>query len=119
MSLRISSSLLCALALTGCDQATDSLAGSTIDCAIGAGADYSPVCSLEQAADETGAFFLLHHPDGGFRRVQLDAQTGDLRALDGAHEVRDRSTGSQGVREFVIADDRYLVPVELLVSENG
>lgn len=119
MFLRISSSLVSLAVLAGCSQATDNLAGSTIDCAIGAGADYSPVCTLEQAANETGAYFLLHHPDGGFRRVVLDPQTGDLRALDGADEVRDRSTGSQGVREFVIAEDRYLVPVELLVSENG
>ncbi len=90
--------------------------GSGVDCAIGPGADYSTVCTLEQTADEGGAFFLIHHPDGGFRRVKYDSATGDLAAMDGADTLEDRSLDPSTVREFAIGEDRYLIPAEMLVS---
>ncbi len=121
MYLRISNAGLIALltsgVLAGCGaEPAGTPQGSDVDCAIGPGADYSTVCTLEQAADESGAFFLIHHPDGGFRRVKHDAATGDLAAMDGADMLQDRSLDPAKVREFAIGEDRYLIPAEMLAS---
>ncbi len=121
MFSRISNAGLVALvaggALAGCGaEPSGAPQGSDVDCAIGPGADYSTACTLEQAADEGGAFFLIHHPDGGFRRVKYDAATGDLAAMDGADTLQDRSLNPGKVREFAIGEDRYLIPAEMLVS---
>ena len=107
-------------ALAGCGtEPVGTPQGSDIDCAIGAGAEYSTVCTLEQAADESGTFFLIHHPDGGFRRITYNAATGDLSAMDGADALQDRSLDPTVIREFAIGEDRYLIPAEMLVSVSA
>ncbi|WP_143704515.1 hypothetical protein [Porphyrobacter sp. TH134] len=114
MSLRISS--LSALALlAGCSGAGDSgdipppPPGREVDCAIGAGAALSPVCSLEQAGNDV----IIHHPDGGFRRLARDPATGTLTPRDGADPLVSEG-GGEGAVAFAIGADRYSIPLRLL-----
>ena len=84
--------------------------GAEIDCAIGAGADFSPVCTLEQA---TGGEIVIHHPDGGFRRFVRVAETGALVPLDGAEPlVPEPGVADEG--SFAVGADRYRIPPALL-----
>jgi hypothetical protein len=124
MSLRISSALALSLALVACgDEAVAPppvAEGDAIDCAIGPGAEYSPVCTLEWIAAEDGDEakpFLIHHPAGGFRRVNLDPLTARLSARDGAGELVDLPSDVDGVFEFEIDTDRYRIPLTALAAE--
>jgi hypothetical protein len=85
--------------------------GDEIDCAIGAGADFAPVCTLEQVAG-TGQI-VLHHPDGGFRRLTRDPATGALAPLDGADPLVGEADDPQAL-QFAIGPDRYRIPRALL-----
>ncbi|MEP3051618.1 MAG: hypothetical protein ABJP48_01385 [Erythrobacter sp.] len=114
--MRISSLISLATLVSSCGSVSEEAPGKDINCAIGAGADYANVCTLEKVENADGAFFLLHHPDGGFRRVKMDKQTGKLTVQDGADELQDRTVEANGAKEFEIAGDRYVIPMELLAG---
>jgi hypothetical protein len=110
MCLRISSTLAALAVLTGCGAAeSPPPPGDEVECAIGAGAALSPVCTLELAGNDV----ILHHPDGGFRRLTRDPATGALAPRDGA-EVLVPEQGGAGAEAFAIGADRYLIPRTLL-----
>lgn len=80
MSTRISS-LALTLLLAGCgaDPASQpaAQAGETVACGP-VGETLLPVCTAER----DGAMLILHHPDGGFRRFQVQGAV--ISAADGA-----------------------------------
>ena len=104
MCLRISSAFAFA-ALAGCGTESPPPAGETIACAIGAETDFAEVCTLERIAGS--AEVVLHHPDGGFRRVSFDPATGALAPLDGAEPMV--IGGWEGGVQFTIGPDRYRI----------
>lgn len=110
MFLRIFSTLVLLVMVAGCGtEPSPPPPGDTVDCAIGAGAELSPVCTLEEVAGTSE--IVIHHPDGGFRRLLRDPQTGDLAPLDGADPlVIEQGTGLQ----FSVGTDRYSIAPELL-----
>ncbi len=110
MCLRISSAALL-LALPACGAQSPPPPGEKVDCAIGAGADLSPVCTLEQVAGAQG--IVIHHPDGGFRRLSRDLATGALAPLDGAEPLVPQP-GEGGALHFTIGADHYRIPPDLL-----
>jgi len=110
MCLRISSAALL-VALTACGAQSPPPPGDIVDCAIGAGAELSPVCTLELVAGTQE--IVIHHPDGGFRRLSRDLATGSLAPLDGAEPLVPEPVES-GALQFVIGADRYSIPPDLL-----
>lgn len=112
MSLRISSPLALALLLAACGAESPPPPGDTVDCAIGAGADLSAVCTLEKVAGTPD--IVIHHPDGGFRRFTRDPAAGGLVPLDGAEPLVPQ-TGENGALQFAVGEDRYSIPPEMLV----
>lgn len=110
MFLRISSTLGLLTALAACDTESAVPPGDVIECAIGAGAAFSPVCTLEQAA---GGALVINHPDGGFRRFARIAETGAFVVLDGAEPlVPEPGMADEG--SFAVGADRYRIPPALL-----
>jgi len=109
--LRTSSALAALAVLAGCGSASPPPPGEAIDCAIGAGAALSPVCTLEQVAG-TGEV-ILHHPDGGFRRLIRDPASGALTPRDGAEPLVP-APAAAGALEFAVGADRYRIPQALL-----
>lgn len=111
MFLRISSALGLLIALAGCgvSETSPPPPGALVDCAIGAGAELSPVCTLEEVAGTNE--IVIHHPDGGFRRLIRDAETGDLSPLDGADPLVIEQGGGL---QFALGADRYSIPPELI-----
>lgn len=109
MSLRTSSAALALAALAGCGGAqSPEPAGETIACAIGKGADFAEVCTMERVAGS--AQIIVHHPDGGFRRLTFDPATGTLAPLDGADPLVIEE--GRGVLQFALGADRYRIPRE-------
>lgn len=111
MCLRISSALFLPALLAACGSESPPPPGDEIDCAIGAGADFSPVCTLETVAG--GAQIILHHPDGGFRRLTRDPATAGLVPRDGAEPLVTETSG-EGVMQFAVGEDRYRIPLAML-----
>ena len=87
-------------ALASCSQPVDNAsAGDKILCAIGS-AEFADVCTVERA----GSSFVIHRPDGGFRRFEMSGN--EVTALDGADPVTVTPI-SDGVYELGIDGDRY------------
>lgn len=108
MSSRTSSALASLVLLAACGSASAPAPGNLIECAIGAGAEFAEVCTLERVAGTRQ--IVIHHPDGGFRRLIFDPATGMLAAADGADPVVLEE--GQGVIQFALAGDRYRISRE-------
>ena len=113
MCLRISSALALAAVLAGCGAESPPPPGDTVDCAIGAEAELAAACTLEKVAGS--ADFVIHHPDGGFRRFTRDPATGTIIPVDGAAPLVPQS-GEGGALQFAVEADRYRIPPELLAA---
>ncbi len=122
MFLRISSASLALLLLAGCEgeQAAPFFAeeqpvsapGETVDCAIGQVKDLGPNCTLERVS--TGEI-VIHHPDGGFRRIVRDTATGALAPRDGVDPLVP-GAADDGTLAFAIGPDRYAIPQAMLAG---
>lgn len=113
MCLRISSALGLLALLVACGSESPLPPGDTVDCAIGAGAALSAVCTLEKVSGTRQ--IVLHHPDGGFRRLTRDPASGTLATFDGAEPLRPED-GAEGTVQFTIGADRYRIPLALLTG---
>lgn len=82
-----------------------------LDCAIGAGAELANVCTLEWVGEEWGQEFLIHHPDGGFRRFTLNEDASGLTVKDGAEEIEMVDPSPDGFWQFLVSGDQYLMPL--------
>ena len=113
MSMRISSLAIATVLLAGCSgEESPPPDGDTVACAIGAGADFAEVCTLEKISDGD-ANFLLHTPDGSFRRLMIDPASGEFGSVDGADVLEIVSQDGE-LAEFRIAEDRYRIPHRLV-----
>ncbi|WP_324075847.1 MAG: hypothetical protein RSE14_03460 [Erythrobacter sp.] len=106
MCLRTSSPLALLGLLAACTSESPPPPGDEIECAIGAGADFSAVCTLERVSGTQT--IILHHPDGGFRRLSFDPASGTIAAIDGADPVVPEA--GEGVMQFAVGADRYRLP---------
>ncbi len=101
MSTRISS-LLALLLVAGCGADPVSQpavqAGETVACGP-VGETLLPVCTVER----DGAVLILHHPDGGFRRLQVQGNV--ITAADGAEVAT--VTHAANATEVTIGGMRY------------
>jgi hypothetical protein len=113
MSLRISSSFVAPALLAGCGAESPPPQGDTVECAIGGEADLVSVCTLEKVAGS--ADFVIHDPDGGFRRFTRDPATGAIAPVDGAAPLV-LQAGEGDAFTFAVEADRYRIPPELLAA---
>ncbi len=113
MFLRISSLFAALVLLAGCGAESPPPPGDKVDCAIGSEATLAPVCTLEKVAGRRE--FVIHHPDGGFRRFTRDPATGAIAPMDGAAPLV-LQAGEGGALTFAVEADRYSIPRELLTA---
>ncbi len=64
--------------------------GETIACAIGDPPAFDEECVVERVGED----IVVHHPDGGFRRLKLDPDGAGLIAADGAEPSKQRIMGN-------------------------
>jgi hypothetical protein len=123
MSTRISS-LAMPLLLAGCadsgasdaaDETSRADAGrAVIACALDGAASFADECWYERVERGGEVLFVVHHPDGGFRRFDLKLGPGfNLSTADGAEAANVTFPKAQypwvNVR---VGDDRYRIPVK-------
>ena len=109
--MRISSAALLSIALAGCGAAeTPEPEGETLDCAIGPGAEFANVCTLEWVGEPWVRDFIIHHPDGGFRRFALNEDSSGVIAPDGADAVEMVSPAPDAYWQFSVNGDQYRMP---------
>ena len=105
--------LVAALAVAACAPQRAAPEGDIIPCAIGPGAEFEEVCTLEVTGPDE---FVIHHPDGGFRRF-LNQEDGQTVTSDGASghtkllQVHFRENGEM-VPSMEVDGDRYLLTVD-------
>lgn len=108
MYLRISSAALALGLLAGCGDASPAPEGEKIECAIGLGAAFDKVCTLERVAGRNE--IVLHHPDGGFRRLTTDPASGAPVPVDGAEPAVIEE--AEGAFQIAVGPDRYRITRE-------
>lgn len=121
MSMRISDAVLpLLLVITACGGGSDDprvAAGAVaetqtalgrIACTLGGAVKKD--CTVERSATADGQMLTLRGPDGGFHRVQVDADGRGLAAADGAGPAVVTRAGD-GTIEIVVGGDHYRLPV--------
>lgn len=90
--------------------------GESLACALGGAADFAQDCLLERVREGGADILVLHHPDGGFRRL-IVLPSGGLIAADGA----DQAQVSEGQDGFSVAlgQDRYHIPQALVAGDGA
>lgn len=114
--MRIFSFLAAGLLLSACSgEVSPEPEGQVIDCAIGVGVDMGPDCIGEQIAG--GDIFVIHHPDGSFRRFEMLPDDAGIGIADGAGVL---SQERDGDRLLITVDDaRYLLPIASSAPANA
>ncbi len=106
--MRLRFALLASLALAACGEESQPPEGEAIECAIGAGSEFSPDCLYDYRADVQQV--VIWHPDGGFRRFNLLPGGAGVASTDGAEQVIQGMMGGQ--LEVTVGDDRYRLPTQ-------
>ena len=118
MSMRIFSLLITASLLAGCSgEVSPAPEGQVIECAIGAGVEMGPDCIGEQIAGTDGAFFVIHHPDGSFRRFEMLPDDAGIGLADGAGVLSQEMDGDELL--ISVDDARYRLPIASNTAEKG
>ena len=110
--------LLAAACSRGAREAGAGIAGAEkIACALGPGASFEAVCSLERATRGSETLFVVHHPDGAFRSFTVLANGAGLAAADGAESATQAIAGDQ--LEVTVGEDRYRFPFKAKAAPDG
>lgn len=114
--MRIFSLLAAGLILSACSgEASPAPEGQVIDCAIGVGVDMGPDCIGEQLAG--GEVFVIHHPDGSFRRFEMLPDDAGIGLADGAGVL---SQEREGDKLLIAVDDaKYLLPIASTAQKDA
>lgn len=99
--------------LAACAPQAPAPPGEAVECALGAGAGFAAVCTIEREA--APGRFVLHHPDGGFRRLLFDQAAGAIFPADGAERVSAQTTEGEALM-VRIGSDAYRIPRSLLAD---
>lgn len=115
--MRLPVSLLC-LVLAACSQGegTDEERsgagrGEIIACATGGAARLAPVCTVERVVEKGWLMLVIHHEDGGFRRLSVRTDGSGVAAADGADPAL--ITVRDGEIALAIGADRYILPATI------
>ena len=122
MTRRPLSALFLTLALVACherhgDAIADAAAhGAVVPCALAGAKTFKPECAVERTtvADGAGAGLMLvmHHPDGGFRRLLVTTDGRGVVTADGSDQAS-VAVLDPGTIEVTVGDDRYHLPATI------
>lgn len=104
-----------ALLLAACgkgdkDPAAEAVAkAATVPCALGGAKAFDERCAVERSSSNDGLTLILHHPDGGFRRLQVATDGRGVVTADGADQAMVKVV-DPGTIDVTVGDDRYRLP---------
>ena len=80
-----------------------------IECALGPGMAFVRDCTIERSQQGGLHRMLVRHPDGGFRRFEVDADN-NIVAADGAESAQVALSGA--IAQVSVGEDRYRIPLK-------
>lgn len=83
-----------------------------IDCALGNATAFTRDCRVEPAKANGQSLLVVHHADGGFRRLRKVDDGRGVVAADGVEEARVRWL-ADGRLEVSLGGDRYRFPAKV------
>lgn len=109
--------LAAALLLVSCssggegDAVAEADEDSLIACAIGGASQLTRNCAVERSVEDGALVLVIHHEDGGFRRLRVMTDGSGVISADGADAA---SIGVfDGEIEVTVAGDRYILPATI------
>ena len=101
------------LAACSSDKAPDPVAAAPdddrIECALAGATDFGRDCSVERVAGASGTELIVHHRDGGFRRLRITDDGTGVAAADGAEQAEVAMIAGNRI-EVTLGRDRYRLP---------
>ena len=110
--------LLLTLALAGCDKSSapgagqttaDATKGASVPCALAGSSSFSAQCTVERMTAGDNLVLVMHHPDGGFRRLLVATDGRGVMTADGS-DAATVSVVDPGTIEVGVGGDRYRLP---------
>ena len=125
MFLRISSlALLAALAAcssktpaSGQPEVSAEAAAASVPCALAGAKTFTAECPIERSVADGKPLVVVHHPDGGFRRLIVLEGGKSYAAADGAEAAEIEANGAEV--EVTIGDDHYLMPAPAAATSSN
>lgn len=115
--MRAALSCFAMMCAAGCAAESAPTPGDAIECALGRGAEFEAVCTMERASEDGAEQIILHHPDGGFRRLTLLPNGKGVAPADGAGALAQNLVGNR--LEVAIDGDRYRLPAKPMETTTG
>lgn len=84
-----------------------------VECALGPGTSFAKDCAIERSREGGVYKMIIRHPDGGFRRLEVDADN-TIVSSDGADVAQVALNGT--VAEVTVGEERYRIPLEAAPS---
>jgi hypothetical protein len=103
------------LLLAGCHKApadpaiTAAAHAAHVSCALAGATAFAPDCTIEKIPAGDGLALVIHHPDGGFRRLLVTTDGRGVIAADGSQAAA-VSIVDPATIEVAVDQDRYRLP---------
>lgn len=97
---------------------TSDIGGETIRCALAGSTQYTQICSVERVIVGDTLELVVQHPNGGFRRFEVQTDGTGLAAADGADEA-EITIREDRMIEARIDTDTYLFPATIGTTESN
>jgi hypothetical protein len=107
--------LISTLLLVACHKRPDDPAivaaahAPTIQCALAGAAAFTDDCTIEKIVSPAGLALVIHHSDGGFRRLTVTTDGRGVITADGAQAAR-VTIADPATIEVSVGQDRYRLP---------
>ncbi len=117
MTCRLSAAALLSmlLLLPGCGRRSDradgvgTAAAASVPCALAGSRTFQQNCAVERTVSGDGLALIIHHPDGGFRRLLVATDGRGVVTADGADSAI-VAVVDGGMIEVSVGGDRYRLP---------
>jgi hypothetical protein len=86
-------------------------AADLIACAVGGASELTRNCSVERSVADDVLTLVIHHEDGGFRRLTVTTDGSGVITADGADPAL--ITVFDGEIEVAVGQDRYILPATI------
>lgn len=103
------------LPLSGCKRGSDDPVvqarenAPEVPCALGGSTRFEKDCTAERTVSAEGLALVMHHPDGGFRRLLVATDGRGVVTADGADPAVVTVIDAKTI-EVAVGDDRYRLP---------
>ena len=87
-------------------KAEEKAADDRIECATAGAASFARACTVERLKGPEGTMLIVHHADGGFRRLLVTTDGRGVVAADGAEEAAVSVIAGDRI-EVALGGDRY------------